>query len=552
MLPTYLSIQRARAISAALLSAVAALTLLAGAGPASARTFPAISGKLSKPGFSIVALAYNGHATVARPKHGAFSIHPSAARVTLQLVSARGRYAGPVIVSATRSRVVEGVKAGAKLGHIVIHDGYATLKHRIATRKALSKWTDAGRWAQARRGVPLGNGRNLGLVRSKVHNGPSGPGGDSARSGVPNAFSVDPAGLGHIDALTPSGGVPHAARAQAAGASDSSFSIFSQLLVPFSADAVNANAGNIGATQIDAGMERWLSLNMQVIPGTQTELDCGALTYCSPGGSGHEYASPGSGVTPLCSPSAPGCNYNEGPAFPACCAAGDGLGILPQSADSSPARGFGLLPEASSAQIGSGDVLVQRVTNAGATTEVPGTLPFVFTSEPALKSWSSGSDAATVTYPVTDTAPGTQGNPWVIGGGSGDVVITFTFWRPQRAGITGAGEAASMDIGQLHYISRPVPAQGGGSVMSCPQSSYSTTASDMVVGSSGTEGFVGDMSEDAPSNPANTLSYSLDLTNCAAANGQTLASDEQIDVDVSGRSPGSGDNAGVNYAFRIR
>ena len=57
----------------------------------------------------------NGRATVARLKHETFSIHPAASRVTLQLVSARGRYAGPVIVSATRSRVLEGVKAGEEI-----------------------------------------------------------------------------------------------------------------------------------------------------------------------------------------------------------------------------------------------------------------------------------------------------------------------------------------------------------------------------------------------------------------------------------------------------
>lgn len=312
------------------------------------------------------------------------------------------------------------------------------------------------------------------------------------------------------------------------------------------------NPANIGGAQIDAGMRRWLSLLVQVVPGDRTELDCGALVYCSPGGSGHEYASPTTGVTPLCSPSTPGCNYNEGPAFPSCCAAADGLGVLPQTADSSPAGGFALLPEATSSQIGSGDALVQNVTAGQSRSEVPGTVKFVFTSEPALKSWSSGADGDSVSYPVAAGAPGTQANPWVIGGGTGDVVLTFTFWRPQRAGITGAGEAASMDIGHLHYISRPVVEQPGGSVLRCPQSSYSTTDPSMAVGNDGVEAYVGDLAGDAPSDPGRTLSYSLDLSNCFAANGATLASGEVIAVDVSGRSPSSGDNAGTNYSFRIR
>jgi hypothetical protein len=70
----------------------------------------------------------------------------------------------------------------------------------------------------------------------------------------------------------------------------------------------------------------------------------------------------------------------------------------------------------------------------------------------------------------------------------------------------------------------------------------------MAVGNDGAEAFVAGQTDDAPSDPANTLSCSLDLTNGAAANGQTLASGEEIDVDVSGRSPSSGENA----AFRMR
>ena len=85
-----------------------------------------------------------------------------------------------------------------------------------------------------------------------------------------------------------------------------------------------ADAANVGTAQIDAGMKRWLALFMHVVPGTRTELDCGALSYCSPGGTGHEYASPSDGIAPLCSLSTPGCDYNEGPAFPSCCAAACG------------------------------------------------------------------------------------------------------------------------------------------------------------------------------------------------------------------------------------
>ncbi len=45
------------------LFAVAVLASLASVPAASARTFPAITGKLSKPGYTVVALASNGRAT---------------------------------------------------------------------------------------------------------------------------------------------------------------------------------------------------------------------------------------------------------------------------------------------------------------------------------------------------------------------------------------------------------------------------------------------------------------------------------------------------------
>ncbi|MGZ4230438.1 MAG: hypothetical protein ACXVVQ_03325 [Solirubrobacteraceae bacterium] len=287
---------------------IAAITMLltfAAAAPASARSFRPITGKLNKSGYTLVALAYNGAATKVKAKHGEFAIRPPAARATLQLIGPSGRYAGPVIVGGSGKRVIEGVKAGAKLGVIQLRKGYAALKHPLK-RKLARKWLDSRRWAQAKRGVPLGNGRNLCLVRSHIHNGPSGIGGDTSRTGVPIAFSVDPSGDGKIDVLNPKASRARSATAHAAASPPASdFPIFSQLLVPFS-DSVNADAANIGAVQIDAGMVRWLSLFMQVLPGDKTQLDCGALTYCEPGGTGHLYASPGTRVQPLCSPQTPG------------------------------------------------------------------------------------------------------------------------------------------------------------------------------------------------------------------------------------------------------
>src|ERR1700759_5466061 len=136
-------------------AAIAMLLTFAAAAPASARSFHPISGTLSKPGYTVVALAYNGAATKVNAKHGKFTIHPAASRTTLQLIGPNGRYAGPVIVATRGKRVIEGVTAGAKPGAIRIRNGYATLK-RPLTRKLARKWLDGRRWAQAKHGVPLG------------------------------------------------------------------------------------------------------------------------------------------------------------------------------------------------------------------------------------------------------------------------------------------------------------------------------------------------------------------------------------------------------------
>jgi hypothetical protein len=74
--------------------AVAFLALVAPA--AAAVRFAPISGSLSKPGYTVIALAANGKATSVRANHGGFSLRPPADRVTLQLRAPNGIYAGPM------------------------------------------------------------------------------------------------------------------------------------------------------------------------------------------------------------------------------------------------------------------------------------------------------------------------------------------------------------------------------------------------------------------------------------------------------------------------
>src|SRR5690349_20286945 len=127
-------------------AAVAAALLVASA-PAAAKLKP-ITGKVNRPGYTVIALGYDGRAVSSSAR--TFRIAPRSSKVTLQLRDAQGRYAGPVVVGRRGANVVVGVKAGARLGTVRIRNGYATA--RVAPRLV-----DRGRVAQARKGVPLGN-----------------------------------------------------------------------------------------------------------------------------------------------------------------------------------------------------------------------------------------------------------------------------------------------------------------------------------------------------------------------------------------------------------
>jgi hypothetical protein len=158
------------------------LCLLALAPPAEGRRAK-IRGHLDRSGYTVVALAADGAATRTNGKVG-FALAPPAKTVTLQIRDRSGVYLGPLVVRGNRSRVVLGVRAGARLGKIRVLAKYARLVH--APRK---KWLDTGRTARARAGVPLGAGLR-GLVPGRA-DGPSGPGLDRDRDGIPGAFDID-------------------------------------------------------------------------------------------------------------------------------------------------------------------------------------------------------------------------------------------------------------------------------------------------------------------------------------------------------------------------
>ena len=149
--------------------------------------------------------------------------------------------------------------------------------------------------------------------------------------------------------------------------------------------------------------------------------------------------------------------------------------------------------------------------------------------------------SATVSYPVASPTPGcpppgcppggpgTSGNGLQVApGADGNIVLTLTFWRPQRKPIS-PETAAWMDIGGLTYVTAT---NAGGAVKDCPPGAYSTTDSSLTPGSipfaAGGGGFR-DLAADKPASPANTLTYSVNLTQCLASYGLSFNAGQEME-----------------------
>jgi hypothetical protein len=488
-------------------------TLVVSAVPASPRLRP-ITGRLPGPGYAVIALGYNGQATTTAARK--FRLASPDSRVTLHLRDGHGKYAGPIVVGGSATQAIVGLRAGAKLGKIKILDGYA--RARVPAR-----FRDAARVATAVGGVPLGNGRNFGLVSTTVRSA-AGPGLDQDGDGVPDALDIDENGDLVLNALDRS-------RASGLPAPDgpppppSPLANFSQLFLSVD-QTVNADAAAVTESDIDRVVADRMSLVFLNVP-PDTDLDCGALSYCSAGGTG--LAQPTTGL--------PG----PGDPFPACCDVdGDGVGTMPRNASNE----FRLDPHATSSQIGSGDTFILRQTTDGVVSTVPEALNFVFNTVPAVQSWQDGAGGTgTITYPAAADAPGSQGNPIVVGvDGNGHYVLTLTLWRPQRRAIADAGEGTGyVDIGGLDYEGNvpQVPGQAPDTHQApqCAAAALATTDAHLTIADFGPGGHLTDAAPSIPADPANTLTFTVDLTTCVALKGGTLSSGDVLNMDIAANAP---------------
>ncbi|MGH3116918.1 MAG: hypothetical protein ACRDQ2_07350 [Gaiellales bacterium] len=526
---------------AAWCAAVALLGLLATSGSAAAAP-KRISGKLSEPGYTVIALAANGKAKSVRVRRGRFLLRPSATRVTLHLRAPNGTYAGPIVVGRRkRGRLsILGVRAGARLGKVRVRRGHAKVSKRLRRQ-----WVDASRRARARNGVPIGAGV-FGRVRSR-HVRASAPG-DRDLDGIPDVLDIDDDGDRILDSFDRS------RAARAAQGDEPGFQLQTSLGVGLQ-DSANANAPGLTPAQIEAALPAWGRVDIQVLPGG--ELDCGrpqkrtdptvgGRIYCSRGGTGTlgRYEEP------------------PYPEFPECCDSdGDGFGRLLNTGDSPEGTPFMFLfPGATSAQIGTGDLLIQRITEGGVERERAALLGYMFATVPALKSYDDGAgNSMTVSYPVAGhqpgpPGPGVQGNPFPVEARpNGNVILTLTFWRPQRRPIPGEAGYSDpptswTDIGRLNYT-----AGINSTPLGCPQGSFSENDPNLAqvsyTGGSNYDGLA-DLVADRPADPANTFTYTLNLTECLSSHGRSFNRGQERGFDFSGIAPASGDDTTQAVHFK--
>jgi hypothetical protein len=479
---------------------------------AAPRRFASITGTLTKPGLTVIALAADGRATSRRAKTGRFRLRPPTQTVTLHLKRKDGKYSGPVVLDVEGKRAILGVEAGADLGRIKVRRGYARVSGQPAEDEV-----DPSRWSRARKGVPIGAGV-FGRVKSRPRAGKV-PG-DPDLDGIPNSLDIDDDGDRRLDNFESSGkGGLFASGIASVDQSYNPFGLYSVFGSPELPGVPNANAAALTIQDINASLRDnshlFFDISDFVERGGSVELDCTGLSYCSPGGTGEVWC-PGS-----CTPQP----------FPECCDEdGDGFGTMaPQDV-----LFFRLWHRAAADQIGTGDVLTARVTIGGVETQFPATLQTVFATVPALVSYADGAgNSATISYPVPPGGPGTGADPFrVAAGPGGDVVLTFTFWRPQRTAIPGeGGEFQWVDIGGLFYYTGISHEWTPSGAPVCPAGAYSSTDSDIVpapdqpVG--GFRGGFTDLALDQPASSGNTITYSVNMSQCLAAFGQGWAPGER-------------------------
>lgn len=364
--------------------------------------------------------------------------------------------------------------------------------------------------------------------------------GDLDGDGLADEFDVDDDGDSVLDPYD-SDSVP----------TENGFSIFTNLKVGIE-KTINRNAvPSLTDDQINQIIANTQSMAIEVqtenSSGKTAELNCGSLTYCSTGGTGAPSSNPGQSFPEDFDTDA------------------DGFGTMTKGGTGD----FQMITGATGDEIGSGDTLIQTITD-DTTSEVEETyitsLAFAFTSTPAIQSMIlNDGDASETTYtpsyPIPNGGTGTIQDPFLVQADiGGDVNLTITAYRPQRNGITGAGEAEIMEVGNsLIVIDIPNgPSSGGGATSGpggCPITSYSETDTDLSISGDTFVDAQGDFdgATETDGDANKTVTFTVNITDCLAKNGSvdTLDSGEKLKIDLQFKN-NSGDNAAQAFYIEMQ
>jgi hypothetical protein len=504
-----------------LVAVVSAYPALTAAAPRDA----VIKGKLKGGnGFSVALLSTDG-LIITSPvgSNETFEIRAPRSRIrnsTLQILRPDGTYFGPIFATKDGSsrersqvginRVGQALKGigkltgqGGNLGSATLGNGSAKL--RKPSQGVLSEASTIILNNQRR---PAGSGR-LGLVDLRRGNTAGAtlaatrtlPGQDNDRDGIPNIIDVDDNGNLVFDGSDANQGV------QGNGAV-----VFSDLFVPL-AKSLNLNAAGVTQAQIDTLIQEELSLVFLFVPQTQSDrevtavdVDCGDLAYCAPG----------TGTAVIRAPFAP--SVPRGTNWVTFDPNNDGFPSLAFGAREAGTFEIVVEPRVTTSQIRPGDTYRFRLTSPGGVVEAPEVLPFYFVTTPALQSYNDGSGAVPISYPVTEEAPGTPRNPIRLNSSN----VALSFWRPQRPAVPGAETSTFVDMGNLFYQFY-INLVAETTLIRCDSRDYTNPSTTLSIQNIFGSSQLKDSAADAPPNPANLLSVTLNLASCIERAGFSSA-----------------------------
>jgi len=555
------------------LSCVSA-TVVMSAGPADASTTVTLTGEAPKT-FSVLLVSKSGNSKAVAG--GKFSLKLSktdAANASLHLVSQSGDYAGPVILKVNSKNKTGNTLLSGKsgnIGKIAMKTGYSVAAAKATTAiatKSTIKVSSTGKPGGAGRmglssSVSGGSVRTWGVSAGADGDKPSGE--DTDKDGLPNTLDLDDDDDGKIDLVDDSN--PSKALTTA-----------SILFLDIS-KTINLHAGMTESemqTAIDAVFKSnnnfWLGIAMQFTGG---QLPDGAHISCAPE---VLWCAPGTPATLFGGGILADANGKPSTATKWADMKADGFALslpfgngpncdasvgLPQMTSANPMcappltganRQF--IPQLPSADVKPGSLFTINLTKAGAIqTSIAGSLSPYFASVPAIKEVVIGGQTKTVNYKLKavggppplgqppSTGPqqvgalGTQNNPFVLGA---DKKITLNFWRPQRSGVTQAGEGKYVDMGGLRYgFYVGVNKVCDVSAYSALSSTLSSSPVTVSIGAEPNHTPLVDAAKDTVPNSANTLSFTIDVTKCEGGGAATVGPSAQL-VTLIATSPGSG------------